>query len=128
MTSRVSASKAAIQARRLPATWPGPPEWPSVRREVLYASTPVAALRIGSDVLDGQGLGAGEHLCLGGLKDAVEPAEQDERQDDSAVLGLLVVAAQQVGDGPDEARVIVDRPPGLSHAVSLSFPEPYKQG
>ena len=31
-----------------------------------------------------------------------------ERQDHLAVLGLLVVAAQQVGDRPDEGRVVVD--------------------
>ena len=31
-----------------------------------------------------------------------------ERQDDLAVLGLLVVAAQQVGDRPDEGRVVAD--------------------
>ena len=30
----------------------------------------------------------------------------DERQDDLAVLGLLVVAAQQVGDRPDEGGVV----------------------
>lgn len=38
---------------------------------------------------------------------AVEAAEQDERQDDSAVLGLLVVAAQEIGDGPDQAGGVV---------------------
>jgi hypothetical protein len=32
------------------------------------------------------------------LRDAVEAAEDDQRQDDSAVLRLLVVAAEQVGD------------------------------
>ena len=56
-----------------------------------------------ADGLDGQGLDAGEDLGLGGLQDAVEAAEQDEREDDSAVLRLLVVAAQQIGDGLDEA-------------------------
>ena len=85
----MSASKAAIQARRLPATCHG--------------------LEHGADGLDGQALDAGEHLGLGGLEDAVEAAEQDERQDYAAVLGLLVVAAQQIGDGPDEAGMIVGR-------------------
>ena len=33
----------------------------------------------------------GEDGCLGGLQDAVEPAEDGEWQDDPAVLGLLVV-------------------------------------
>ena len=53
--------------------------------------------------------GANTDLGPGGLQDAVEPAEQDERQDDTPVLGPLVVAAQQIGDGPDEARVVVGR-------------------
>jgi hypothetical protein len=66
-------------------------------------------LEDGADGLDGQRLDAGEDLGLGGLEDAVEAAEQDERQDDAPVLGLLVVAAQQVGDGPDEAGVVVGR-------------------
>src|SRR5690606_2816806 len=39
---------------------------------------------------------------LGGFEYAVEPAEHGERQDDPAVLGLFVIAAQQIGDGPDE--------------------------
>jgi hypothetical protein len=39
---------------------------------------------------------------LGGFEHAVEAAQHREGQDDLAVLGLLVVAAQQVGDGPDE--------------------------
>jgi hypothetical protein len=43
------------------------------------------------------------------LEDAIEAPEQDERQDDSAVLGPLVVAAQQIGDGPDQAGVVVGR-------------------
>ena len=51
-------------------------------------------------------LTSGEDLGLGGLEDAVEAAEQDEGQDDPAVLGLLVVAAQQIGDGPDQAGMV----------------------
>jgi len=39
--------------------------------------------------------GEGEHL--------VQAPQEDEREDDPAVLGLLVVAAQQVGHAPDEA-------------------------
>jgi hypothetical protein len=70
---------------------------------------PVTVLQDGADGLDGQGLDAGEDLGLGGLEDAVEASERDERQDDSAILGLLVVAAQQIGDGPDEAGVVVGR-------------------
>ena len=47
-----------------------------------------------ADVLDAslQGIEAVEDLLLGGLEDAVEPPEDDEREDDAPVLGLLVVA------------------------------------
>ena len=44
----------------------------------------------------------GQHGSLGGLQHAVEAAQHRERKDDFAIFGLLVVAAQQVGDGPDE--------------------------
>jgi hypothetical protein len=44
----------------------------------------------------------GQHGGLGRLEHAVEAAQHGERQDDLAVLGLLVVAAEEVGDGPDE--------------------------
>lgn len=33
----------------------------------------------------------------------VQPAKQSERQNDVAVFGLFVIAAQQIGDAPDEA-------------------------
>ena len=66
---------------------------------------PVIAWRIGPDVLDAalEGREAGEDLLLRRLEDAVEPAQHDERQDDPPVLGLLVVAPEQVGDRPDRA-------------------------
>ena len=42
-----------------------------------------------------------------GIADAkemkVEPGEHEQRQDDPAVLGLLVVTPQQIRDAPDEA-------------------------
>ncbi len=44
----------------------------------------------------------GEDPGLGGCEYGVEPADDREREDDAAVLGLLVIAAQQIGDGPDE--------------------------
>ena len=53
----------------------------------------------------------GEHGGLGGLQHAIETAEDGERQDDLAVFGLLVVAAQEIGDGPDEGGEI-----GVGHA------------
>jgi hypothetical protein len=63
------------------------------------------------DVLDGtcQGADAVEDLVLGGLVDAVELAERDEGQDDLVVFRAVVVAPQQLGNGPGEARVVVGR-------------------
>ena len=52
-------------------------------------------------------LGSREHLWLGGLEDAIEAAQQDQRQDYLLVFGALVVAAEQVSDGPDEPCVVV---------------------
>src|SRR5579862_9433380 len=52
-----------------------------------------------------------QHRGLGGLQHAVQPSQHGERQDDLAVLGLLVVAAQQICDGPDERGEI-----GIGHA------------
>ena len=49
-----------------------------------------------------------EHGVLGRLEHAVEAADHRQRQDHLAVLGLLVVAAQQVGHGPDEGGVVAD--------------------
>ncbi len=46
---------------------------------------------------------------LGGLKDTVQTADDGERQDDLAVLGLLVVPAQEVSHAPDEGGVVADR-------------------
>ena len=43
-----------------------------------------------------------QHLGLGGLQHTVQPAQHGKRQDHLAILALLVVAAQQVGDGPNE--------------------------
>ena len=47
-----------------------------------------------------------EHRLLGRLQHAVQAAQHGQRQDDLAVLGLLVVAPQQVGDRPDERGVV----------------------
>jgi hypothetical protein len=43
-----------------------------------------------------------QNRLLGRLQHAVEAAEHGERENDLAVVGLLVVAAEQVRDGPDE--------------------------
>ena len=60
--------------------------------------------RLGVHALLRLGLELGQRRVLGRLQDAVEPAEHRERQDDLAVVGLLVVPPQQVRDRPDERR------------------------
>ena len=45
-----------------------------------------------------------EHLGLGGREHAVQAAQHRKRQDHAAVLALLEVATQEVGDGPDQRR------------------------
>jgi hypothetical protein len=37
-----------------------------------------------------------------GLENAVETAEDREWKDDLSVFGLLVIATEEIGDGPDE--------------------------
>jgi hypothetical protein len=44
----------------------------------------------------------GEHGRLGGFQHAVEAPQDGEREDDLAVVGLPIVAAQEIGDRPDE--------------------------
>src|SRR5690606_2278505 len=61
-----------------------------------------------------------QHLGLGRLQNAVQATQHDQRKADSAVLGLLVVATQQVRDGPDERGVVLDarlRHDGLSSSA-----------
>jgi hypothetical protein len=43
-----------------------------------------------------------EHRGLCGLEHAIQPAQDSEREDDLPVFRLLVVAAQEIGDGPEE--------------------------
>ena len=62
-----------------------------------------------------------QHGLLGGLQHAVQATEHGERQDDLAVVGLLVVAAEQVGDRPDERGKI-----GAGHALYLIFPATFE--
>src|SRR5258706_6282945 len=45
-----------------------------------------------------------QHRFLGGLEHTVQAPQHREGQDHLAVFGLLVVAAQQVSDRPDEGR------------------------
>ena len=46
--------------------------------------------------------------CLGRLQHAVEPPQYGEREDDTAVLGCFVVAAQEIGDRPDEGDLVLE--------------------
>jgi len=43
-----------------------------------------------------------QHLGLGGLQHAVQPAQHGKGQDDLAVFGLFVVTTKKVCDRPDE--------------------------
>ncbi len=45
----------------------------------------------------------GQHSGLGGFEHAIQPTQHRERENDLGVIGLLVVAAQEIGNGPDEA-------------------------
>ena len=65
-----------------------------------------------------ESLRALEHRWLGLLQHAVQTAQHGEREDHLAVLRLLVVASQEVGDGPDEGGVVVDG--GPRHAAVVS--------
>ena len=58
--------------------------------------------RVGVEPLCGLGGEFGQDARLGALENAVEAAQDGEGKDDFAVLGLLVVTAQQVGNRPDE--------------------------
>ncbi len=53
-----------------------------------------------------EAVGGVEHGLPCGSEHLVEAAEHGEGQDDPAVLGLLVVAAKDVGDGPDEGDLL----------------------
>lgn len=47
-------------------------------------------------------IGFPDHHFLGRLQHALHPPQQGERQDDAAVLRLLEVTAQQVGNRPEK--------------------------
>jgi hypothetical protein len=75
------------------------------RRGVVEALPGLAQQEgVGADAGLGLGVELGEHRRLGAGQHAVEAAQHREGQDDLAVLGLFVVAAEEVGDGPDEGR------------------------
>ena len=79
-------------------------ELPEIHRrcvveEVLRLAQQEFLLRLHGHRGDRRGLR--QHRGLGGHQNALQAAQQGEGQDDAAVLGLLEVAAEQVGDGPD---------------------------
>lgn len=43
-----------------------------------------------------------EDGCFRRFQDAVQPTQDGEREDDFAIFRLFVIAAEQIGDGPDE--------------------------
>ena len=52
-------------------------------------------------------------------QDALQATQEREREDDAAVLGLLEIAAQQVGDTPEETCEIVRPGHGSDHCNAL---------
>jgi hypothetical protein len=61
-----------------------------------------------------------QHRGFGLFEDAVETPQHHEGQDDLAVLGLLEVAAQEFGDGPDEGAEGFDSTSSISTPISVS--------
>lgn len=64
----------------------------------------------GVDVLEAtlEVLVALQDLLFGRLQDRVQPAEDRQREDDLAVLRLLVVPPKEVGDRPDEGDLLLE--------------------
>jgi hypothetical protein len=60
-----------------------------------------------------------QHRTLCRFEHAVKAADDGKREDDPAVLGLLVVPPKQVGDRPDEGRVVLDRVSARRHCHPL---------
>ena len=58
--------------------------------------------------------------ALVGGEDTVEPPKHGQRQNDLAVLGLLVITSQQIGDRPDKRSMVVRRL-SIRHAASGSL-------
>ena len=73
--------------------------------EVLPGLAQQERLRVEPGLLPGGQFG--QHGGLGLLQHAIEPPQHGEWQDHLAIFGLLVVASQQIGHGPDEGGQIV---------------------
>ena len=130
MISRARELKLAMYCCRFGAMLLGSPvSLGKSRRLVLWNALAGDAVEDGLGVLDRavlELLAPGEHLGLGGFEDAVEAAQNRERQDDLAVLGRLVGAAQEVGHRPDEADLVgeavhdhsLPRPSGIAYPLA----------
>lgn len=66
------------------------------------------------ELLFGELLSLGEHLRFGRSQHAFETAQEGEGEDDTAVLALLEVASEEVGDGPTVGGEVVG---GLGHGL-----------
>ena len=87
---------------------------------MLCKGTPVMRLRMGSRFLTWPPcrLSYLVSTCLpGGVENTVETPEHGERQDDLAVLRLLVIAPEQIGDAPDKAGDLIET---LKFAYSIA--------
>jgi len=75
-----------------------------VERRDVVEGLPCLAQKEGDriDPLGGSGGMFGKDRILGRRKDAVEAAQDGQGQDDLGIIRLLVIAAQQVSDRPDE--------------------------
>ena len=60
----------------------------------------------------------GENVLFGGLQHAFQAAQEREGEDDLSVVGLLVIAPQEVGDGPEE---VCEFREILGHGVLVYF-------
>ena len=69
----------------------------------------------------GQVRGGVKNVFLGTFQDAVEAAQHDEGQDDLAVFGPLEVAAQDLGDRPDESAQVLNVSGHVFLVLVLSF-------
>ena len=68
--------------------------------------------RLGVDLGGGAFLQLREHGSFGAFQHAIQSAQDGERQDDLAIFRLFVIAAQEVGHGPDDGGKI-----GVAHAI-----------
>ena len=111
--SRASWEKPLMYAVRLWAMLFGSPfSFSKSNFETLWNGTPVTRFRMGSRFWTLATLQpvrtSSETFALGVSEDAVETAQDRHRQDDLPVVGLLVVTAQKVSDGPEEVREVAE--------------------